>query len=296
MYEQELIPTDLLLIVDGSEQMAVAKAAGQPTRWEVVRESLVRFVSHDAVNPSSVGLGLYSTVETTRCDPDAFVTPTLGMSERAPFLEQLGPLLSERELVAEPLSEAVVPGMMRFASEWTAASPATSTQVLLVGGPTLLPCMGVEGVSDDSGVVFGALLLDADLGGDGCAPRGNFRGFDSGLGADALVDELLDLYRGLQPRPEYPCSFEVPSAPDDGSSLAYDLAWFAYQSRAQRLEFPLLGSVSECAASPNGGFYYEGEREDGTPRSIVLCPCSCEALLSSAPDSIELGFYCEVDI
>jgi hypothetical protein len=296
VYERESLPTALLLVVDSSEQMAVAEEPGQPTRWDIVSEALVRFVSDEALNPGSVGLALASTSADNGCDPDAELAPSVGMVDRSRFLELLGPLLSASETGGDPASEAVLSGMFAFASEWARASPPTWTTVLFVGGPSLLPCPGVEGFVGDFGVVFGAVLLDADLPSDPCEPRSTFRGFDSRLGADALVDELLDVHRRLQPQPEYQCSFEVPTAPNDMSDLAYALAWFAYERPGETLEFPLLGSVSECADSPNGGFYYEREQETGTPQSVVLCPCSCEALVSSAPNRVEVGFPCETDV
>lgn len=305
-YEGEAIPVDLLLVVDGSAQMADAQRPGLPTRWSIVSDAAKALIGQGDLDVRLIGLDVYSSADPESCDPLNYRMPDVPPVSPSTSIDDLLAALDGVQPEGTAMTRAALTGALDFAREWGEVNAIGWTVVILVSGPGLAACESpsdfaelealAAGASEEQRVSANVIVMDGsfDAEQDECGDAlGSLRVFESERGVEALVEELIDVYEHIAPQPVSPCEFQVPPPPaDSGQVILFDEVWVSYDSSTVSAEFPLLASAEDCATSGYGGFYYSSFDENGTPTRITLCPCSCAELSADWSTSFEVAFPC----
>jgi len=104
----------------------------------------------------------------------------------------------------------------------------------------------------------------------------------------SATQSFLDTLNEIR-RAAVACQYAIPVV--DGT-IAYDLVNVAYAAQGQPLT--AIGNVANAAACGiGGGWYYD---DPVAPKTIVMCPNTCEQLQGSSETKIEIVYGCETII
>lgn len=86
------------------------------------------------------------------------------------------------------------------------------------------------------------------------------------------------------------CEFELVT---NGEMVDFNTVWVrVFPDDAEPVWVPYVGSAAGCDAF-TGGFYYDVPPNQGTPSRVVLCPSSCDLLLTSEDPTVEVFTACD---
>ncbi len=103
-----------------------------------------------------------------------------------------------------------------------------------------------------------------------------------------------DLARTVTDSVELDCEWEIPPAPP-GETFDSGLVNVDYTSGGgQQTKLKKVGAnAAECAASPDGGWYYD---DDLAPTKIHVCPQNCATMKADLQGRVDILFGCETQV
>lgn len=296
--EAEAVPVDVFVIMDRSQSMALAVKGSTRTRWQALHDAVQRFSEAPRAAELHAGIGFFSLSGTgddaADCNSAAYATPSVPIG----LVSEVGPALVAAMDATTPggLTPTVpaLQGAISYARSWAKAHPGRATVVVLVtdGYPTQCENdpdqisqaarAGYQSPERIRTFVIGVGDV-AKFNLDNYARAGGTKSAyltDAGDVTTTFVDALNNITnRALD------CEYQLPPPPD-GMKLDPNKVQVIYTpSFGGAEEVPSISSISACASTPNGGWYYD---DPDQPTQITVCPCTCARLQAGRVD-VRLG-------
>jgi hypothetical protein len=305
-HEGQRVPLDMYFLVDSSRSME-APIPGGGSRWDAVSGALIDFLG-DAKNvQGAVGLGFFPLVPLlcqngniddcfilTFCDVDDYSKPAVSLALPSDAA-RLVTILQLRDLAGGTPTRAALEGAVKYVTTWATMHPDRKSVIVLAtdgvpGGCEPNTTQDVADVAASAlaspaairtfvigvGSSLDALSLVAKAGGTEKAYL-----VEDSNAATAFAD-ALEKIRSVAA----PCDFLIP---EQGSKVDPTRLNVKY-TPARSTTATLLAQTSDGSASTCGaacGWHYDNPQ---SPKSIQLCPTTCQALGSG---SVQVEFGCQ---
>jgi len=276
-----LLPSDLHLVVERSSRMN--ETIDGVSKWELIQRALQQLLPASSFTGFSLRVfGADGVGDAAACDPATYAIPIVPRGDGPAALESILGTLGALE--PEGLAPTV-PALAGALEEVERTQPSTlvGQRVVLILGGAPTECAGTpeslratfEGSAVTSYVI--ALDPDFDVGPVGEATETWPFVISAGDPETRLTDALRHIAQGAS---RQLCSFghPLPNAPQLTFDPARTRAFYGGE------EIPHLASAEDCATSPNGGFYLQGDE-------YRSCACTCAGYTSC--DGATWMFYCD---
>jgi hypothetical protein len=285
-YEAEALPVDMYVMMDRSSSMAEVPAGGTLSRWEQVRSAVEQFVASPAAAGMGVGIQFFGQSglrdDAIDCDVSRYATPAVEIG----LLPGVGSALVAAIDATFPRGLTptlpALSGAVQYATAYARQHPGRVTVVVLVtdGFPTQCQDpVSINEIADVAATADGAnpsvrtyvIGLEGTLNLDLVARLGGTdRAFVIGQGdiAGPFIEALLNITQS-----PLSCRFEIPTPSDPNQTVDFTKVQVVYTpATGDPEEIPKVDSASNCAAAPNGGWYYD---DPSAPKNIEVCGCNC---------------------
>jgi len=288
LYEGESLPLDIHIMFDQSGSML--NDVGGLTRLAAVQQATSDFLR----DPESAGIGVgigyfgFQPIGETSCDEASYASPVVPVSEDH---EPIVASLDAREPTGETPTAAALRGACSYASTWKQGHPGRAVVVLLVtdGKPEApVSCQNGGCCPDIDDAEAAALSCFDDQPNIptyvlGVGPEldqlnriaqagGTKRAYL--VGNEDVAANVLAALSTIRGDAEIPCSLEIPKAPE-GESIDLGAVNLLAGSLGIDCSSPIyhVEAAQDCGAE--GGWYYD---HPDSPKSVELCPTSCESV------------------
>lgn len=294
----EAVPVDVFLMMDRSQSMGFPVEDSTQTRWEALRDAVQSFAENPEAANIRAGLGFFSLSggddEDLDCDADNYAEPVVPIDVLADAGADLVAAIEETEPSGLTPTVPALQGAISYARSWAQENPERATMVVLVSdgfptqcdaGPDQVAAAAKEGFESDEHIrtfVIGVgdvakFNLDnyARAGGTGKAYL-----TEAANVSDTFVEALSNITDS-----KLACQYAVPQPPS-GMKIDTEKVQVIYTpSSGDPEEVPSVQSLSACADSPSGGWYYDDPQ---APTKITVCPCTC-ARFGAGQVDVRLG-------
>jgi len=255
------------------------------TRWEALQQAIQTFVDSGDNGDIRAGIGFFGLTggndDAIDCNQSNYSTPTVEIGP----LDDVGPDLVSAMTEMQPgglTPEApALAGALDHAAAWAKENPGRATAVVLVsdGYPTQCEPRTLSGLSDIAErahlnapyVRTYVIGLASEYNLDAVAEAGGtHKAFlvDKGDITSSFASVLHNVANT-----KLACDYALPPAPDTTKKLDLDKVQVTYTTADDETEeIPSVPNLASCAASANGGWYYDNPTN---PTSIEVCPCTC---------------------
>jgi hypothetical protein len=292
------IPVDVFMMMDRSQSMGFPVEGSNQTRWEALRDAVQSFAENPDAADIRAGIGFFSLSggddEDLDCDADNYAEPVVPIDLLADIGADLVGAFEEIEPSGLTPTVPAMQGAISYARSWAQENPERATMVVLVSdgfptqcetGPDQVAAAAKAGFESDEHVrtfVIGVgdvarFNLDnyARAGGTGKAYLTE---------ADNVSDTFVEALNNITDS-KLACQYAVPQPPS-GMKIDTEKVQVIYTpASGDSEEVPSVQSLSACANSPNGGWYYD---DPETPTKITVCPCTC-ARFGAGQVDVRLG-------
>jgi hypothetical protein len=282
--EVERIDVDLLFMMDRSISLNETVAGGG-TRWEALRTAMQALAVAPQAASLQAGIGFFSISgsgnDAVDCPAAAYSTPAVPI---APLSQSGTDIIAEIDARSPGGLTPLVPalqGALSYAKTWAQANPDRAAAVVLVSDGYPTQC------SNDP-------IAIADAAAAALADTPSVRTFIIGIGeiaqfnldnyarsggtnepfivSDAnVVDDFVDTVLNIAVS-NLACDFRIPDPPTGQIDPEKVVVSYTPASTGEPEEIPRVASLGACAASKNGGWYYDNPTK---PTKIFVCPCTC---------------------
>jgi hypothetical protein len=295
----EAVPVDVFMMMDRSQSMGFPVEGSDQTRWEALRDAVQSFAENPDAGNIRAGIGFFSLSggddEDLDCDADNYAEPVVPIDVLADTGADLVAAIEDTEPSGLTPTVPALQGAISYARSWAQENPERATMVVLVSdgfptqcetGPDQVAAAAKEGFESDEHVrtfVIGVgdvarFNLDnyARAGGTGKAYLTE---------ADNVSDSFVEALNNITDS-KLACQYAVPQPPS-GMKIDTNKVQVIYTpaSSGEPEEVPSVLSLSDCADSPNGGWYYD---DPAMPTKITVCPCTC-ARFGAGQVDVRLG-------
>ncbi len=283
-YEAEVLPVDLLLMVDTSTSMVDNEYNGV-TRWELVSNAVKDFVEDPGAQEIGMGIHFWSWVDDSSCDVDNYSTPTVPIGPLSENGEDIIAAIDDQRPGGLTPTYPALQGAIEYAKSYAADNRTRQAVVVFVtdGYPTRCDPMDIPSIAslasdswaETPNVPVFVVGIDGTYNLDQIAQQGGTReAFD--VQNDGSTERLVTQLKNIT-TDEARCEFEIPVPPgSDYQSVDTELVQVIYTpNEGDQQEIPKVAGYSACQMSENGGWYFGGQDANGRPTKIVVCPCSC---------------------
>ena len=296
--EAEAVPVDVFVIMDRSQSMGLAVKGSNMTRWAALHRAVQNFTEAPRAAEIRAGIGFFSLSgagdDAQDCSPEAYAKPSVPIG----LVSDVGPdLVAAMDNVAPGGLTPTAPalrGAISYARSWAQGNPGRATMVVLVtdgfptqcdNAPDQISQAAQAGYESPEHirtfVIGGGDVAKFNL--DNYARSGGTKKAyltDAGDVTTTFVDALSNITnRALA------CEYQLPPPPDS-MRLDTDKVQVIYTpASGDPEEVPSISSLSGCATTPNGGWYYD---DPAHPSKITVCPCTCARLQAGRVD-VRLG-------
>jgi hypothetical protein len=282
--ECERVPGNLVFLVDRSATMA--EPWGGSSRWRVALEGITRFLA-GAPLVNATGLQVFSARglgDAVDCNKQTYVVPVVASSPLAVAEPQIESAL----LARPPTGPATLGPALRGTLEYAEGSGATV--VLVTSGATDACGSSTDALAtriSSASVRTVVIGMGAGFEIDALAQAAGSRAFliGEGEGPDRVIQALDAMLMGQGGG--FCAPFSLPPA-QPGQVIDPSSTRVFVGASAGSTEIPALGSETDCAHSPSGGWYPVPGAE---LNDIALCPCTCAFI--SCVHNLEILVPCE---
>jgi hypothetical protein len=296
--EAEAVPVDLFIIMDRSQSMGFTVEGSNMTRWEALRDAVESFALDPGAAQIRAGIGFFSISgvgdDAADCDAASYAEPVVPIG----LLPEVGSDLvaAMDDIVPAGLTPTVpaLEGAISYARSWATDNPERATLVVLVSdgyptqcetAPDQISAIAQAGYESDQHIrtfVIGVGDV-AKFNLDNYARAG---GTTKAFVTDAgdVTESFVAALNNISNR-DLACEYQIPSPPD-GMKLDPNKVQVIYTpASGSAEEVPSIPSLSACADSNNGGWYYD---DLTNPSKITVCPCTCARFQAGHVD-VRLG-------
>jgi hypothetical protein len=296
--EAEVVPVDLFVMMDRSQSMGFPVEGSTMTRWEALRDAVQSFAEDPAAAEIRAGIGFFSLSGVANddldCDPDNYAEPSVPIGLLSEVGGDLVAAFDDIEPAGLTPTVPALQGAVSYARGWAQDNPERATLVVLV----------TDGYSTQCG---NALDEVASAAREGFESAEHIRTFVIGVGdvakfnldnyaraggtmkafltdAGDVTESFVTALNNISNR-DLACEYGIPEPPD-GMKLDTDKVSVIYTpASGSPEEVPSIVSMSDCAKSEHGGWYYDNPTN---PSKITVCPCTCARLQAGRVD-VRLG-------
>jgi hypothetical protein len=319
-YVGKRVPVDMYFLIDSSGSMILPVAGG--TRWQVVSQALISFLSTRRDAESAVGVGYFPNFGPAPCaagDPGCFCAPGSNQcfsnvgggcapadyrpavklelpANAGPAVDDISTHLLSGGTPTRPAFE----GTLQYLKGWAASQPDRKTVLVLAtdgepagcdrNSPQDIAALAAEAWSGPSGIRTFVIGVGGSLATlDVVAQAG---GTDRVLQVDGAADvgqQFTEALEKIQNEAAVACDFAIPEASAGGGAVDPQKVNVRFQPSgisSSVLVSQTPGSDPK-ACGPEGGWYYD---DPAAPKQIKLCEATCSALQGA---SIQVEFGCD---
>jgi hypothetical protein len=298
-YEAESFPVDLVLMVDVSTSMVDNEVDGV-TRWDLVHDALVDFVTDPEAEEIGMGIQFWSWLDDNSCDVSNYSTPAVPIGPLGEIGDDIVAVLDDQQPAGLTPTYPALQGAIQYAKAHAEENPARQSVVVFVtdGYPTKCDPQDISSIADLATASWNEspkipvfiVGIDGVYNLDQIAQAGGTREAFL-VENDGSTDRLVSALKNITTETAR-CEFEIPPSPNpDFLSPDTEAVQVIYTpGSGDPQEIPRVSGYAGCATAPNGGWYTGGFDAKGKPTKIVVCPCSCA---NFGAGSVEVTLGCK---
>lgn len=306
-------PLDLYIMFDRSGSMTCSIPSGG-TRWDAVKDALIRFVNDPGAAGIGVGLGYFGTdfpfVPGSSCDPADYERPEVPIALLPGNAAAIAGSLDAQQPFTDTPSAPALSGAVNHAIAWRDNHPSHGVAVVFVTDGQPNQCGTVDDVEhvartawEQAGMatyVIGVISPGVDCGILDPNPPNELDlhrvaaagGTEQALMVDTTGDpaaQFLDRMDQIRTSAQIPCEFQIPDPPE-GDRIDHGAVNVEYvpPGGSPSLVYH-VGDRGGCDPA-EGGWHYD---DQNNPTRILLCPATCDAVETQINARLDIALGCE---
>jgi len=301
--QSEPIPADMVILMDRSisnsyavnSDQAVAAAAGQTSRWDVLTAGMKAVVESKDMADVGASLTFFSYKGTTdpnvECNVTDYVNPVVAYDKLGVNGAQM---VSEMDALSPAGKTPTVPaitGALSYAMQLRLADQSREKVVVMIsdGYPTICDQKTapdvtaiIDRAATDKNVPIRTFVVGIGSANSMTMAKLNLISYasagktgqpivlDEAAGADAVATQLVGALKNISNDP-LACEYTVRQTA--GTVVDPDLVTVTFQPAVGSFqEIPRVQGLSGCDKSQYGGWYFDNPT---APTKVTMCPCTC---------------------